>query len=166
VCASNMSLIKMVESNDFRQDLMYRINTVEIKLPALRERSDDIILLAEHFLEIYCRKYNKVLKSLSAAAIKRLKKYQWPGNVRELQHAIERAVIMSESNNLRPEDFFFSGNVVKPDSLAFDSYNLEDIEKTVIEKVLKKYDGNISHTADELGLTRTSLYRRMQKYDL
>ncbi|MCP4705638.1 MAG: sigma-54-dependent Fis family transcriptional regulator, partial [candidate division Zixibacteria bacterium] len=166
VCASNMSLIKMVESNDFRQDLMYRINTVEIKLPALRERSDDIILLAEHFLEIYCRKYNKVLKSISAAAIKRLKKYQWPGNVRELQHAIERAVIMSESNNLQPEDFFFSGNVVKPDSLAFDSYNLEDIEKTVIEKVLKKYDGNISHTADELGLTRTSLYRRMQKYGL
>lgn len=166
ICASNMPLSEMVTSNDFRQDLMYRINTVEIKLPPLRERSDDIILLAEHFLEIYCRKYTKVLKELSSAAHKRLKKYYWPGNVRELQHAIERAVIMSDSNKLQPEDFFFSGNSAQPNSLAFDSFNLEEIEKTIIEKVLKKYDGNISHTADELGLTRTSLYRRMQKHGL
>ncbi len=166
ICASNMPLSDMVESRDFRQDLMYRINTVEIKLPPLRERLDDIILLAEHFLEIYCRKYNKVLKELSSAAHKRLKKYHWPGNVRELQHAIERAVIMSDSNRLQPEDFFFSGNAARPNSLAFESFNLEEIEKIVIEKILKKYDGNISHAADELGLTRTSLYRRMQKHDL
>jgi DNA-binding NtrC family response regulator len=166
ICASNMPLAEMVESNDFRQDLLYRINTVEIKLPPLRERGNDIILLAEHFLEIYCRKYNKVLKILDSAAIRRLKKYLWPGNVRELQHAIERAVIMSDTNKLQPEDFFFSSSIAKPNSLAFESFNLEEIEKTIIEKVLKKYDGNISHAADELGLTRTSLYRRMQKHDL
>lgn len=166
ISASNMLLAEMVESNDFRQDLMYRINTVEIKLPPLRERSEDIILLAEHFLETYCRKYNKILKEISYATHKRLKKYHWPGNVRELQHAIERAVIMSDSNRLQPEDFFFTGLTAKPDSLAFESFNLEEIEKIVIEKVLKKYDGNISHAAEDLGLTRTSLYRRMQKYGL
>jgi transcriptional regulator with PAS, ATPase and Fis domain len=98
--------------------------------------------------------------------VKRLEKYHWPGNVRELQHAIERAVIMSDSKNLKPEDFFFSGSSARPDALTFDNYNLEDVEKAVIRRVLSKHAGNISHAADELGLTRTSLYRRMEKYGL
>lgn len=166
ICASNMPLADMVEKGEFRQDLMYRINTVEVNLPPLRDRSIDIMLLAEHYLEIYCRKYNKVQKQISSAAQKRLEKYYWPGNVRELQHAIERAVIMSDSNTLQQEDFFFSVTAARPDGMSFESFNLDEIEKTVIMKVLKKFDGNISHAADELGLTRTSLYRRMQKYGL
>ncbi len=166
ICASNMPVLEMVKKNEFRQDLLYRINTVEIHLPPLRERLEDIPLLAVHFLEMYCKKYNMPLKRIHESTLKKLKRYPWPGNVRELQHAIERAVIMSDSPSLKPTDIFFPAERSKEDTLPFEDFHLDSIEKWVIRKALKKHAGNISRTAEELGLTRTSLYRRMQKHDL
>jgi len=165
ICATNMPIYKMVAQKKFRQDLLYRINTVEIHLPPLRERTEDIPLLVDHFLRIYCKKYQKPLKRIGSATLKRLERYHWPGNVRELQHAIERAVIMSDSEVLGPSDFFFSAPETK-EGLVFENYNLQEVEKTVIRKVLSKHGGNISQAARELGLTRTSLYRRLEKYGL
>jgi two-component system response regulator HydG len=166
ICATNMSIYEMVDDNRFRQDLLYRINTVEIKLPPLRERLDDIPLLVKHFLKIYRKKYNKPINRIHASTLTRLEKYAWPGNVRELQHAVERAVIMCDADILRPKDFFLSAPRTRKDELILEKYNLDEVEKAVIKKALVKHKGNVSHAARELGLTRTSLYRRMQKYDL
>jgi transcriptional regulator with PAS, ATPase and Fis domain len=157
----------MVDEGNFRQDLLYRINTVEIHLPPLRERYGDIPLLANHFLMVYSKKYKKKIKNISAEALKKLESYGWPGNVRELQHAIERAIIMCDSNVLQPDDFFLSSQRSSSgSSLEFDTYNLDEIERLIITKVLKQSQGNITQAASELGITRTSLYRRMEKYDL
>jgi DNA-binding NtrC family response regulator len=156
----------MAADGTFREDLLYRINTVEVHLPPLREREADIELLARHFLDQYGRKYRKDSLQLSASAMTHLSKYQWPGNVRELQHAVERAVIMSESQTLRPTDFPLGASVRRSDGLMLDSYNLEDVEMVVIRAVLGRHSGNISRAADELGLTRASLYRRLQKHGL
>lgn len=166
VCATNMLIHEMVAQRKFRQDLLYRINTVEIHMPALRERPEDISPLMDHFLRIYCKKYLKPLKRMNTSALKKLEKYQWPGNVRELQHAIERAVIMSESNLLQPQDFFLFAAEAKEEGLFLEDYNLEEIEKIVIRKAISKHKGNISHAARELGLSRTALYRRLEKYAL
>jgi two-component system response regulator HydG len=166
ICATNLPILDMVAQKEFRQDLLYRINTVEIQIPPLRERPEDIPLLLEHFLKMFCKKYQKNIKRLNVATIKKLEKYHWPGNVRELQHAIERAVIMSDEQILQPSDFFFSSPESGTDGMMFDDFNLEDIEKTIIRKVISKYGGNISHAAKELGLSRTSLYRRLEKYGL
>jgi two-component system response regulator HydG len=166
ICATNMSVHDMVNQNKFRQDLLYRINTVEIRLPPLNERIEDIPSLVDHFLKIYCKKYHKPLKKLSPTTLKRLEKYHWPGNVRELQHAIERAIIMSESQVLQPSDFFFPSQETKGEDMAFEDYNLEDIEKLAIHKAISKHGGNITRAAKELGLSRASLYRRMDKYGL
>jgi two-component system response regulator HydG len=166
ICATNMNIPDMDNSNEFRQDLLYRINTVEIHLPPLREREDDLQLLAEYFLKIYCKKYNKPLKGISSSTIRKLEKYHWPGNVRELQHCMERAVILSESKVLRPEDFFLTPTPADSDAIIFDNYNLELVEKIVIHKAIDKYKGNISQAARELGLTRASLYRRLEKHGL
>jgi DNA-binding NtrC family response regulator len=166
ICATNMNIMDMVNRNEFRQDLLYRINTVEINLPPLRKRGEDLQLLAEHFLKNYCKKYNKSLKGISHSTMNKLMKYHWPGNVRELQHCMERAVILSESKVLQPEDFFFSTARTEDEGIIFDRYNLETVEKIVIRKALEKHKGNISQAADELGLTRASLYRRMEKYGL
>jgi DNA-binding NtrC family response regulator len=167
ICATNNNIHVMVNEALFRQDLLYRINTVEIHLPPLRERYGDIPLLANHFLGVYSKKYKKDIKSISAEAIKKLETYRWPGNVRELQHAVERAIIMSDSNVLYPDDFFLSSQQAAPSSnLEIETFNLDEIERTIITKVLKQYQGNITQAANELGITRTSLYRRMEKYDL
>src|SRR6056297_2039401 len=166
ICATNNDIHKMVDDENFRQDLLYRINTVEIHLPPLRERVTDIPLLAKHFIGVYSKKYRKKIKGINAEAMQKLSKYQWPGNVRELQHAIERAIIMSDSDTLQPDDFILSSRKDKVGELELDTYNLDDIEKTVIEKVLKQNQGNVSQAASMLGLTRTSLYRRMEKYGL
>ena len=166
ICATNMPIHEMIAENKFRQDLLYRVNTVEIRMPPLKDRPEDIPLLVGHFLEVYCKKYNKPLKKVNPATLKRVEKYPWPGNVRELQHAIERAVIMSDSTVLQPSDFFFPSVESKEDSLIFEDYNLEEIEKLIIRKALSKHGGNISHAAKELGLSRTSLYRRFKKYGL
>jgi DNA-binding NtrC family response regulator len=166
ICATNMPIHEMVAENKFRQDLLYRINTVEIRIPPLKERIGDIPPLVDHFLKIYCKKYNKPLRRISSATQKRLEKYHWPGNVRELQHAIERAIIMSDSQVMQPNDFFFPAQEQKEDSLNFEEYNLEEIEKLVIHRAISKHGGNITHAADELGLSRASLYRRLEKYGL
>ncbi|PID89530.1 MAG: sigma-54-dependent Fis family transcriptional regulator [Bacteroidia bacterium] len=167
ICATNMPVGEMIAGDKFREDLLYRINTVEIQIPPLRERGDDITLLTHHFLKNYARKYKKKIKDLSAATIKKLKQYTWPGNVRELQHAIERAVIMTDNKILQPTDFHLkSSSAAKSEGIELESYNLEEVEQNIIKKVLKKHRGNISYAAKELGLTRTSLYRRMEKYGL
>ncbi|MDP3445030.1 MAG: sigma-54 dependent transcriptional regulator [Ignavibacteria bacterium] len=167
ICATNMPLYQMVNEGKFRQDLLYRINTVEIKLPSLRERTEDIELLVDHFLNQYCKKYKLVKKRMNASTIKRLTSHHWPGNIRELQHAVERAVIMSEGNVLEPHDFFLSDTQETQETDVFPiNMNLEETEKVLIRKVVEKYGGNISRAAKELGLTRASLYRRMEKYDL
>jgi len=169
ICATNMPIYEMVKEKGFRQDLLYRINTVEIRLPSLRERLEDIPLLVDHFLDKYARKYQKLVKGVQPVALKKMEKYHWPGNVRELEHMIERAIIMTETTMLQPDDFFFTGQLHMEEQyngLVFDSYNLEEVEKMVIRKALDKRDGNISKAAEELGLTRASLYRRLEKYGL
>ena len=163
ICATNMPLHQMVKEGKFRQDLLYRINTVEILIPPLGERTDDIPLLANHFVGYYSRKYRKDIASITPEAMLKLKKYAWPGNVRELQHAIERAVIMADSTSLQESDFLFSR---KSESTATDSLNLDEVEKAAVTRALQLHNGNISKAADELGLTRASLYRRMEKYGL
>ncbi|HNP97030.1 MAG TPA: sigma-54 dependent transcriptional regulator [Cyclobacteriaceae bacterium] len=168
ICATNMPLYEMVKENRFRQDLLYRINTIEVEIPPLRDRFEDIPLLANHFLKHYASKYGKSLNKLSDAAMTRLNKHNWPGNIRELQHALERAVILSNSSVLQPEDFNFNvSNTKETDQqLNLEQFNLEEVEKILIRKVLKKYNGNITQAAGELGLTRSSLYRRLEKYGL
>jgi len=168
ICATNMHAQEMVIQGKFRQDLLYRINTVEIHIPALRERREDIQLLAEHFLSTYKRKYNKPNLRLNSQTTYRFEKYHWPGNIRELQHTIERCVILGEGDVIQPAEFLFSDSrsQEKDDSLIFESFNLEDVEKMIIRRVITKNSGNITRAASELGLTRTSLYRRMEKYSL
>lgn len=168
ICATNMPLYEMVKENRFRQDLLYRINTIEVEIPPLRDRFEDIPLLANHFLKHYANKYGKSLNKLSDAAMTRLNKHNWPGNIRELQHSLERAVILSNSSVLQPEDFNFntSTNKEADQQINLEQFNLEEVEKILIRKVLKKYNGNITQAAGELGLTRSSLYRRLEKYGL
>jgi len=166
ICATNNDLYIMASKDEFRQDLLYRVNTVEIHLPPLRERAEDIELLTGHFLKMYSKKYRKSINRISSGAIKKLNHYEWPGNVRELQHAVERAVIMTDNNTLEPDDFILTSPAKKIVSPEFDTYNLEDIERKIIAKVLKQNQGNITQAAKDMGLTRTSLYRRMEKYKL
>ena len=164
LCATNGPIYKMTTENRFRQDLLYRVNTVEINLPPLRERGEDIKLLTQHFMTGYAKKYNKPLNKISAAALSKLTQYHWPGNIRELQHTLERAVIMSENNVLQEDDFLFPDTTIRKS--LFKNYNLNHVEQVVIKKVLQKQGGNISHAAKELGLTRAALYRRMSKYGI
>ncbi|MFK8102392.1 MAG: sigma-54-dependent transcriptional regulator [Saprospiraceae bacterium] len=166
VCATNMPLAQMVEAGRFRQDLLYRMNTIELELPPLRKRPEDIPLLAKHFLELYIEKYEKVDLQLSTAAYEKLSAFTWPGNVRELQHAVERAVILSETTVITPNDFKWRMSNRTAANQLFSSYNLEDMEKQLVEKALQKNQGNISKAAKALGITRAALYRRMEKYKL
>ncbi|MDY6984207.1 MAG: helix-turn-helix domain-containing protein, partial [Pseudomonadota bacterium] len=146
------------------QDLLYRINTVELHVPPLRERISDIPLLAEHFITLFSRKYNRRKAGLSAAALRKLQGYAWPGNIREFQHSVERALIMSEHDELQPDDFLFAARKAAPRESA--SLNLEDVEKETIQKALVKHQNNLSRTAAELGLGRATLYRKMSKYGI
>lgn len=167
ICATNMPVHEMVQDHTFRQDLLYRINTVEIFLPPLRERQDDIPQLATHFLNQYSQKYRKNFTGFKPAAMELLQRYSWPGNIRELQHAIERAIIMAEGNELDSRDFFFLS--AKPSSEKASTsatLNLDDMERSTIQRAIDKNGGNISKAAKELGLTRASLYRRLEKYGL
>lgn len=165
ICATNMPLAQMVKEGKFRQDLLYRINTVEIQIPALYERVEDIPMLANHFMNYYSKKYRKEVLSISPEAITKLKKYAWPGNVRELQHALERAVIMADSPTLQESDFLFTrkGNDASSDP---DTLKLDEVERAAVAKAIQLHNGNISKAAEELGLTRASLYRRMEKYGI
>lgn len=164
ICATNMNIEKMVEEKTFRQDLLYRINTIELDLPPLRERPEDIPALAEFYLKQFNKKYNRPVNDISVALIKKLQQYNWPGNIRELQHAIERAVILAQGKTLQPDDLFLK-NVNKETTLA-PGYDLEEMEKVMIIKAMKRFNGNITDAARELGLSRAALYRRMEKYGL
>lgn len=166
ISATNMSLVQLIESGEFREDLLYRINTVEIPIPPLRDRSGDIPLLANHFLEMYARKYRKSLGRPSAAVLQKLSSYHWPGNVRELQHAMERAVIMCSTTFLKPEDFSFSPRAPLRDSSGTDTFNLEALEEMTVRKAMAAFGGNVSKVARELGISRPALYRRLVRYGL
>ncbi len=164
ICATNMPLKKMVEENNFREDLLYRINTVEITLPPLRDRISDIPALSKHFMEQFRRKYRKDNLTLSSSAMDKLMRYHWPGNIRELQHILERTVIMAENKEIRPKDIKLESQAET--HVHHSSLNLEEIEKNTILKALQKHHYNLSATARELGLGRTTLYRKMNKYEL
>lgn len=167
LCATNLSLAELADEKRFRKDLIYRINTVEIIVPPLRERGKDILLIADHFLEKYAEKYRKSDLGISDRAQQKLLEYHYPGNVRELQYAIERAVIMSEGNKLETDDIIFSPieSAGQPSEEPKD-LRLSTVERNTILKVIKKNEGNITKAAKELGLTRTALYRRIHKYDI
>jgi DNA-binding NtrC family response regulator len=164
VSATNLDVHAAVESGKFREDLLYRINTVEITLPPLRDRPDDIVLLANHFLRIYAMRYRKTNRSIGEEALKNLQQYRWPGNVRELQHAIERAVIMSEHPILTKSDFLFTGR--KELHVPKETLSLDDMERKAILLAIQKYQGNMSKVAKELGVGRTTLYRKMVRYGI
>ncbi|MCC5932527.1 MAG: sigma-54-dependent Fis family transcriptional regulator [Cyclobacteriaceae bacterium] len=166
VCATNMPIYDMVKENSFRQDLLYRINTVELHLPPLRERSEDIPELVDHFVSMYSKKYRKNIKQVPQTTVKRLQKYSWPGNIRELQHALERAIIMCDHDTLSQDDFFFLRQGSDTEEKVSDSFNLDEVERNIIQKAVNKHGGNISKAAKELGLTRASLYRRLEKHGL
>ena len=167
ITATNVPFTELANEQRFRKDLIYRINTVEITVPPLRERGNDIILLARHFLRIYEKKYLKNQIRLSDSAQSKLLTYTYPGNVRELQYAVERAVIMSEGDTFKAEDIVFSPLEQKQTAKnQAQTHNLEDLERNTILQVVEKHNGNISRAAKELGLTRPALYRRLNKYDI
>lgn len=168
ICATNLTIADLANENRFRKDLIYRINTVELTMPPLRDRDGDILLLTNHFLKIYAAKYGKTKPELNAKAIDKISKYTFPGNVRELQYAMERAVIMAEGDQLFENDIIFSPieNIGPAQMEKETPLHLETLEKNTILKVIDKHKGNISKAAKELGLTRTALYRRLNKYEI
>lgn len=165
--ATNAPLNQWVSEGKFRQDLMYRINTVEIEIPSLRQRPEDIKEFVNHFLETFKRKYHKSHLKINEEALKILEEHYWPGNIREVQHTVERGVIMSDGHEIRVTDFNLSSHPVADDGIEkFDNLNLQEIEKLLVEKALVKHEGNVSKAAKELGLTRAALYRRLEKFNL
>ncbi|MBE7176453.1 MAG: sigma-54-dependent Fis family transcriptional regulator [Mucilaginibacter polytrichastri] len=168
VCATNMPLYQLADEGRFRKDLIYRINTVEMVMPPLRQRGHDVVLLADHYLRIYAQKYGKSSMEFSALAMQKLQNYPFPGNVRELQHTIERAVIMADQNQLTPPDLVFSSveNPEKSMDALSGPMELNQLEKNAILHVIEKHNGNITRAAKELGITRTALYRRLSKHDI
>jgi DNA-binding NtrC family response regulator len=165
ISATNMPLGEMIEKNRFREDLLYRINAIQIDVPALRERPEDIPVLAHFFLRKYRQQYNKPLLKLDARALKRLQTHSWPGNIRELEHTIEKAVILSEENVIEQSQLFpqrsSPGSAYKPDTL-----NLEEHEKVLIETALRREHGNVSAAAKKLGINRSTLYQKLKKYGI
>ncbi len=168
ICATNVPLYELADEQRFRKDLIYRINTVEIMMPSLSQRAGDITLLANHFTRIYADKYLKKGITLSQSALDKLQMHSFPGNVRELQYIIERAVIMADSNELQAQDLIFSPIESSTSEMKHspEDSNLSEMEKNTILRVIDKHNGNISKAAKELGLTRTALYRRLNKYDI
>lgn len=166
ICATNVGLETLADESKFRKDLIYRINTVEIHMPPLRDRGNDIRLLARHYLELYAEKYFKSEFTLDDSLLEKLKDYHFPGNVRELQYALERAVIMADTSILTDKDLVFSPLENQSFKTEIEDVNLDEVEKNTIQKVINKNNGNISKSAKELGITRTALYRRMHKHGL
>lgn len=165
ICATNAQIRDMIDDGSFRQDLLYRINTIELHIPPLRERGEDVLLLADFFLKRYAHKYKKQINGLNREAKQKLMRYHWPGNVRELQHAIERAIILSDSAQLKPENFMLLPQVAKR-SIDDEVLNLEQLERSAIERAMKRSEGNLSRAAEHLGITRYSLYRKLEKLGL
>jgi len=164
LAATNADLTEIVASGEFREDLLYRLNTVEIRLPALRERSEDIVTLALYFLELHRSRYRNVVEGFADDAIQALLGHSWPGNVRELEHSVERAVLMAHGDLIRSEDL---GLTRRADGVAqMEQLTLDEAERVLIEKAINRSDGNVSRAADELGLSRSALYRRLQRYGI
>ncbi|HBZ21182.1 MAG TPA: sigma-54-dependent Fis family transcriptional regulator, partial [Bacteroidales bacterium] len=163
VCATNCDLLQMVREGKFREDLLYRINTIMIEVPPLRDRVDDIPILANYFLRANCERYRKDLLKISTHALEKLANHTWPGNVRELQHSIEKAVIMCDSQVLKPSDFVFTPS---PGNIVYDELTLEEMEKKMIINCLKRHLNNISVVSEKLGVTRQTLYNKMRKFGL
>lgn len=167
ICATNADIRRMVEEGRFRQDLLYRINTIELHIPPLRERGNDILLLADHFLQRYARKYRKEMRGLTREAKNKLLKYAWPGNVRELQHTMERAVILGDGSLLRPENLVFqASSVARPHKEEKEVLNLEQLERQAVERAMRLSEGNMTKAAEYLGITRFALYRKIEKLGL
>jgi len=164
ICATNMPVSEMVAQKKFREDLLYRINTVEMSIPPLRERTGDIPLLTDYFKDIYARKYNKGKIKILPESYKKLARYYWPGNVRELQHIIERTIILSESDILKPDDFLVERTGIRAN--VSEIMNMEEVEKQTILNSLERNRRNMTRTSEELGMARTTLYRKMKKYDI
>ena len=164
ICATNMPMYRMQDPHQFRQDLLYRINTVEIHVPPLRERLADIEPLAHHFLMLYSRKYGKPDLEIDPGALEKLRRYHWPGNIREFQHTMERAVIMTENDVLQTDDFILAKRERQPETM--NNLNLGELEKVAIQKAISKHRGNMSKAAQELGLGRTTLYRKIAKHGI
>ena len=154
-----------MDEGDFRQDLLYRINTIELHILPLRERGNDILLLAEYFLQRYARKYQKEMRGLTREAKNKLLKYAWPGNVRELQHTMERAVILGDGSLLRPENFMFQASASRQKKEE-EVLNLEQLERQAVERAMRLSEGNVTRAAEYLGITRFALYRKLEKLGL
>ncbi|HYE16320.1 MAG TPA: sigma-54 dependent transcriptional regulator [Pyrinomonadaceae bacterium] len=163
--ATNADLKEEVEAGRFRRDLLFRINTVEIHLPPLRERAEDVPALAHYFLRFYSQRYRKSLRGFDSEAAGLLRSYQWPGNVRELDHVVQRSVLMARSDEVRAADLGLQPSR-ETGERRLDEMSLEEVERLLIQKALKRFGGNVSHAAEALGLSRSALYRRMQKYEL
>ena len=161
LCATNADIHSEVAEGRFREDLLYRINTIEITIPPLRERGEDIILLAEHFLTVYAHKYNKVVTTLNRDARQRLLRHTWPGNVRELMHAVERAVLLAKGSSLCAQDFVLNDTVRR--TAQTPTLNLERLEREAIERAMQIAGGNVTRAAELLGITRFALYRKLNK---
>lgn len=162
--ATNANIQTEVEAGRFREDLLFRLNTIEIHLPPLRERKEDIPLLALHFLRQSAQRYRKSLAGFEATAMKLLLDHPWPGNVRELDHSVERAVLLAEGPEVRASDLGL--RPVREGNLRIEDMSLEDVERALIQKAMGRYGGNVSHASKTLGLSRSALYRRLQKYGL
>ena len=164
ICATNKPIYEAVQNGEFRQDLLYRINTIEVDLPALRNRGKDIVILAEHFLNVFKKRYDKSTLMYSDLAIQEMQNYNWPGNIREMENMIERAVILVESDIISEYDLHFSSMGIT--TFFKENLNLEEMEGILVHKAMQKHKGNISKAAEELGLTRAALYRRLEKHKI
>ncbi len=164
IAATNRNITEMIANEEFREDLFYRINTIEVELPPLRERLEDLERLLTHFVDLLSKKYQKGPMEISNSLVKKLCDYSWPGNIRELEHATERAIILAEGNVLRADDFLLKKSNPEVQMLA--TTNLEELEEITIRKVIDKHNGNMSKVAKELGIGRTTLYRKLEKYEL
>ncbi|MGA3165119.1 MAG: sigma-54 dependent transcriptional regulator [Terriglobia bacterium] len=162
--ATNADVSQEIQAGRFREDLLFRLNTIEIRLPALRERREDLPLLANYFLRQFSQRYRKHLTGFESAAMQTLLEYSWPGNVRELEHALERAVLMAQSDTVRSSDLGL--RVGREGAGRIEEMGLEDVECLLIKKAVARYEGNVSAAADALGLSRSALYRRLKKYGL
>jgi DNA-binding NtrC family response regulator len=164
LCATNAKLHEEAKAGNFREDLLFRINTVEIHLPPLRDRREDIPLLAQHFLSRLRNRYRKQVTGFTPSAMQQLLQYSWPGNVREFEHSIERALLLCGGEEIEPTNLAIGGT--RPAASSLENMSIDEMEAMLIRKVLRRCDGNISQTAESLGLSRAALYRRMEKYGL
>jgi DNA-binding NtrC family response regulator len=164
ISATNANLLDEVGSGRFRQDLLFRLNTIEIHLPPLRERREDLASLAAHFLGTHARRYRKNITGFDQSAVQAMYDHAWQGNVRELNHVVERAVLMTQSNCIKAGDLALRSAPMG--SPRLEEMSLEDVEEFLIKKALARHSGNVSHAAEALGLSRSALYRRLQRFGL